>query len=404
MAKITISKETMKSTLFASLNDQGYTIRGNKFVPPVMNSKESIRAKHFQQRLERLQQEAGIFNKYGQQYLTQYFANGNQVNLNAFDPVLIQVKSQDWTSILFRLATMLWSIPVSKGYGRRLRFLVMDKSNGCLVGIIGLGDPVFNLKVRDEHIGWSATQRKEKLYHVMDAYILGAVPPYNYLMAGKYLAGLFATNEIREAFKNKYNGRKTIIEGKEKVDELVLITTTSALGKSSIYNRVSYVDAGQHKRTLLTSLGYTSGYGHFHVNDEIFLMMRTFLEERNDSYANGYEFGNGPNWRMRVIDKTMRHLGYSKLSVLHHGIQREVFACPLASNYKEFLLGNDFQPHYFDLPMSDYTNYFLNRYMVPRYIRKNDEILAFDSGQLYQQLYIDLTQKDNSREERVIGG
>jgi len=398
MPKITISKKVMKSALFESLTEQGYTIRGNNFIPPVMNDKESIRAKHSLQRIERLKQEAAVFHKYGEQYVTQYFANGDQINVDAFDPVLIQVNSEDWTSILFRIATMLWSIPVSRGYGRRLRFLVIDRSNGCLIGIIGLGDPVFNLKVRDEHIGWSANQRKDKLYHVMDAYILGAVPPYNYLMAGKYLAGLFAINEIREAFKTKYNGRTTIIEGKDKVDELVLITTTSALGRSSIYNRVNYIDAGQQKRTLLTSLGYTSGYGHFHVSEEIFSMMRTFLDERNDSYANGYKFGNGPNWRMRVIEKTIRHLGYPKLPVLHHGIQREVFICPLASNYKEFLLGEDVQPDYFDLSMADYTNYFVRRHMNQRYITKNNEILQFESQQLYEQLNYDLNQKNKRAE------
>ena len=35
------------------------------------------------------------------------------------------------------------------GFGRRLRFLVWDDSNGKLIGILAIGDPVFNLSVRD---------------------------------------------------------------------------------------------------------------------------------------------------------------------------------------------------------------------------------------------------------------
>ena len=50
---------------------------------------------------------------------------------------------------LFRAATLLWSVPVSRGYGRRMRYLVMDESNNKLIGLFALGDPVFNLKSRD---------------------------------------------------------------------------------------------------------------------------------------------------------------------------------------------------------------------------------------------------------------
>jgi len=38
---------------------------------------------------------------------------------------------------------------VSRGYGRQ-RFLIWDQSNEKLIGLIALGDPVFNLRVRDQ--------------------------------------------------------------------------------------------------------------------------------------------------------------------------------------------------------------------------------------------------------------
>src|SRR5262249_20182006 len=87
-----------------------------------------------------------------------------------------------------------------------------------------------------------------------------------------------------------------IISGKKKQAQLVMITTTSALGKSSIYNRVKL--GGQ---TYLQSIGYTQGWGHFHVPHSLFLELRSYLRERKHHYVDGHRFGDGPNWRLRTI-------------------------------------------------------------------------------------------------------
>ena len=73
----------------------------------------------------------------------------------------------------------------------------------------------------------------------MDAYVLGSVPPYNRLLGGKFIALSTISQEVREDFSNKYRGLETIIDRGKKQASLVLVTTTSALGKSSVYNRVS---------------------------------------------------------------------------------------------------------------------------------------------------------------------
>jgi hypothetical protein len=101
---------------------------------------------------------------------------------------LVKPKSDD--ELLFRYACAHWSIPVSSGYGRRLRFLVKDESNGKLIGLFGLGDPVYSMRARDEWIKWDSSAKKERLYNVMDAYVLGAVPPYASLLCGKLVAML----------------------------------------------------------------------------------------------------------------------------------------------------------------------------------------------------------------------
>lgn len=61
---------------------------------------------------------------------------------------------------------------VSSGYGRHLRFLVVDEQNDKLIGVVGLGDPVFSLADRDRWIGWDTQGKTQGLHHVMDAFAL----------------------------------------------------------------------------------------------------------------------------------------------------------------------------------------------------------------------------------------
>src|SRR5258706_95338 len=54
---------------------------------------------------------------------------------------LVQVFPKTESSRLFRYACLHWSIPISDGYGRRLRFLIFDEGNNRLMGLFALGDP-----------------------------------------------------------------------------------------------------------------------------------------------------------------------------------------------------------------------------------------------------------------------
>jgi hypothetical protein len=93
----------------------------------------------------------------------QFFASGKDVNPEKISPVLERVSSDTWQGDLFRLAALSWSVPVSNGFGRRLRYLVWDESNGKLMGLIAIGDPVLNLGVRDKFIGWDRGMRREMM-------------------------------------------------------------------------------------------------------------------------------------------------------------------------------------------------------------------------------------------------
>src|SRR5262249_37203992 len=150
--------------------------------------------------------------------------------------------TEQWHSDLFRLARLTWSLPFSRGYGRRLRFLVLDEANEKLIGVIGLQSPPLDFAARDRRFKYPNGKKIEFVNQTMDIYTLGAVPPYNRLLGGKLIALAAASNEVQESYKRKYNGRVTEMENNILPSHLVALTTTSAFGKSSIYNRLKYKD------------------------------------------------------------------------------------------------------------------------------------------------------------------
>ncbi len=62
----------------------------------------------------------------------------------------------------------------------------------------------------------------------MDTFVLGAVPPYSFLLGGKLVAMLAASNEVRAAFGRKYSGAKSVISGEEFDGRLAMLTTMKA--------------------------------------------------------------------------------------------------------------------------------------------------------------------------------
>jgi hypothetical protein len=246
-----------------------------------------------------------------------------------------------------------------------MRYLVWDDSNNKLIGLFALGDPVFNLKVRDDWIGWTVEERRQRLVDVLDAYVLGSVPPYNMLLGGKLVACLAGTAEMRQDFAAKYAKSKGLISKKRKRPSLCLVTTTSALGRSAVYNRLKL-----NGRQVFKSLGYTAGWGHFHIPDRLFASMREYLAVAKDAYANNHQYGDGPNWRLRAVRKVLSQVGMNP-ALLRHGIAREVFACTLAANALDVLKGVTIEPDYSDLPdVSTVSGWARDRWLVPRAERR----------------------------------
>lgn len=330
-------------------------------------TKESIRKLHIPQRQERSQAESALLIRHGRELLA-HFAEGSEVDPCKIAPKLVLVNKPDsLEGYLFRIATLLWSVPVSRGYGRRMRYLVMDDYNKKLMGILALGDPVFNLRCRDQWIGWSVTQRQERLSFVLDAYVLGAVQPYSSLLGSKVIGALVASPRIRDDFRMRYGNQPGLISKVKKDAHLVLATTTSALGRSSVYNRLRLQDMVEFVR-----IGMTEGWGHFLVTDEVFRKVRLVLQAFGDPYYNNYGYGQGPSWRLRALRRACTLLNLDS-NLLRHGIKREVYAIPLAANWKRVLLGLENEPDNCDQSSCLTIGVAaVKRWMIPRAERYSD--------------------------------
>jgi hypothetical protein len=342
------------------LHDLGFHRDAEGRLQPPSLDKDAYRRFHRGQREEKLTSNLAWLEK-RQDALIRSFANGTEIKPNAIRPGLILVKSGTWQSDLFRMASLYWQVPVSDGYGRRMRFLVWDRAHDKLIGIFALGDAVFNQAARDAVIGWDHNRRSAALVNLMDAYVLGAVPPYSHLLGGKLVASLIRSREVVDAFDARYGDSVGLISGQRKQARLLAVTTTSALGRSSIYNRLQL-----QGRKIFEPIGFTSGWGHFHFSGRVFDELRAYLEYAQDEYATNFEFGGGPNWRIRVIRRALERLGMDT-KLARHGFVREVFLCKIASNAETLLRGDGRRVLYGGLPtVREVSTAALNRWVIPR--------------------------------------
>ena len=337
--------------------------------------KEIVRTLHRAQREERLRTNREFIAAKAEKLLG-HFASGREIDATRISPILERVSAGTWQGDLFRLASLTWSVPVSNGFGRRMRYLVWDEHNGKLIGLIAIGDPVFNLAVRDRLIDWDTHDRSARLVNVMDAYVLGAIPPYNALLGGKLVACLLRSRDLYDDFAQTYGGSTGIISKEEKKARLLAVTTSSSMGRSSVYNRLKL--GGQQ---YLKSIGYTGGWGHFHIPDRLFAELRDYLRDIDHTYADQHRFGQGPNWRLRTTRAALSALGF-KEDMLRHGIQREVFICELAKNAAKILRTGKGKPDVGDLlTAKEISELALERWMVPRAARM-PEFKDWNSGVL----------------------
>jgi hypothetical protein len=294
-----------------------------------------------------------------------HLSDGVKVWESKIEPVIEVCRTQEQLNI-FRFFRFYWSSPYSEYVGRRIKLLIRDSAlpQRPLIGIAALGSTIVHIPDRDKWVEWDTKARTKNLVYTMDAYVLGALPPYNHILGGKLVSYLLASNEVRKIFERKYKGKLTNISQRT-ANRLACIFTTSLFGKSSQYNRVQY-----NGNLLYIPIGETRGYGTLHLADETFEAMRELLDSRNVLVPN--RFGDGPVWRMRVIRTAADLLNFDSDFLLRHSFQRAIYAVPLARNAREFLRGSEKRLRYFDFSLADLTEHWKKRWLEPR--KSNAEV------------------------------
>ncbi len=305
-----------------------------------------------------------------------YFPSPARIEPSEIDATLIPVRPRSLEERLFKIVRGYWSMPYSKGYGRRLRFLIMDRRHKAVVGIIGLQSPSADLACRDSYLGVSADDKLDTVNNTLDAYTIGATPTYAPLLAGKLVAGFLHSPVIRQEYWRTYGNKLTTQLGRRIPQPLLAITTASAFGRSSIYNRLR-----NDQMILAKPIGFTKGFGTLHL-EELYPRMVEWLKRSERHVPAG--FGNGPKVRWQNIMRTLVDLRISR-EYLEHGLKREVFIFELVHNLLDVCSkGAIADPVKFD--DAEWVSYWKRRWCLPRVVR-NPEWYECDSlGMLRQAL------------------
>ncbi len=320
-----------------------------------VNDKEDLRLAHRPSvDAERIRQREWIRENWPA--IGEVFADGRDVEVQHVRPVLIPVETQSQADI-FRMARLTWSLPYSRGYGRRLRFLVVDEHNSKLIGILGFQSPPLDFAVRDTRFTYVAGSKVEIVNQMMDAYAVGAVPPYSFMLGGKLVALAMAADEVNLQYSKVYGERRTEMENRILSPELIAVTTTSAFGRSSIYNRLTY-----NGETIVEPIGYTLGYGSFHLS-ELYPSIRQLLVENEIDPGGG--FGVGPRSIWQNYTRAFQLLGI-KERYLRHGLQREVFLVPHIRNLDEYISDTSCKIERYSRPFQSLALWWKSRWFVKR--------------------------------------
>jgi hypothetical protein len=353
----------LKESIFQSLRQSGFSIIDNKKLV-VPQNKDFIRNTHRNAVSYLREKKRDFISSWDDKILQRNIIDGRDLDLKNIIPKLIMLKNKEDNST-FNWIKMHWSIPISAGYGRRLRYLVYDEGNSAVIGIIGLADPVFGLRDRDNFIGWNSEIRKKRLKHMLDAFVLGSVPPYSMVLGGKLVASMLMSSKIPIDFMKKYKGKKAKISNEVFNGKLAAITTASALGKSSVYDRIKIPGSSQ-----FLHVGWSSGSGEFqffnNVYDEIFKLAHVNAEHLKNS-----KWGSGVRNRRTVILTGLKMLGLPD-SLLYHNIKRELFLVPLGKTAIDYLSDKSKHIAYYNSTVDDISSYALERWVLPRANRKND--------------------------------
>ena len=349
----------LRNKVIRSLRGQGFSVNGH--IAPDLTNKTQLKKIQNASRKEQISFQKNYLIKQ-LPTVEKYLVNGWDVNPNEIDLELRVVEEGSIEEKLYRWWNLSWwSVPYQKPYGRQMRFLIWDKAHNAPFGLIGLQSPVLKMSVRDNYLKIPPAELDFWVNKSMQAQRLGALPPYNQIIGGKMVALALSSNEMRDEYSKKYAKRKTVLLQRELDSDLLFITTTSAFGRSSIYNRLKY-----NEEKVAISLGYTKGSGSFHITQKLYSEIQTFLRRRR--IDTNTTFGYGPSRKVKLLDIALSLLDLKDFH--YHNITREFFLFPSVRNLNE-VISQEQSPDFYDRPFSSLATFWKNRWAIPRFHREN---------------------------------
>uniref|UniRef100_A0A6M3KZV0 Uncharacterized protein n=1 Tax=viral metagenome TaxID=1070528 RepID=A0A6M3KZV0_9ZZZZ len=306
-----------------------------------MVDKDELRAKlheaqqpYLERNKERLDRIKPLWDKY----------QINVPDFNNLDPYIQIVDgNKELLDLLFYGRMIISSFPFSGAVGRRIHYLVRNKSDDYILGLVVLMSDL-TIPIRDKHIGWDRKQMWKRMNYLMNVHLAISTPPLSQYLTGKLTALSVESKEIQEYFQKKYG------------HPLAAMTCTSLFGKSSVYNRLQGYEY----------LGLTKGHSVALVPVEIKDKMREDFKREKGKHSEVYYNEDGTIKNSYGVVK-----GFQKLQkyydVKQTENQRGTYCIPLADNYKEFLRGETDDLVQFNYPtFEELTTYWKERWLTGR--------------------------------------
>lgn len=273
---------------------------------------------------------------------SKFFATSNEVNINKIEPYLVLVEKRRDRD-LWNYALTQWRVPISEGYGRRIRFLVFDNYNDKLIGLIGLCSPFFGGGLRDTLIGWTPDYKKDRLKNCMVAFVMGAVYPYNRQnFCSKLVAMLCQSVAVQQTFKRNYS----TMTNKQ---PLAAIEAFAGFGESKIFLNTDwqYLGLTQGKKSTI----------HFNYPP----IWELIKKNADPDIVSGHNiFLDKGAWKLRVITSALTNLGFSPKRLMNIKLQRGHYFLSLLENTTEYLCSLDTAPEIYSETTEEITSHWKN--------------------------------------------
>ena len=336
------TKQALRKRIINLLHAQGFDTSGKTLRHPAVEAGDKAAIRELQSSMCRdmLAKERPMLHPRQHDILAR-FASGHEVVPEKIEPRLVYAKQGSPEHDIVDYIRLSSSVPNAAPWARSYAVLVEDGYNGKVMGAAIMAAPLIAITGRDEWVGWEREDKTQRINNVAEGSTLVSVPPYSNLLAGKLIALAAVSNECRDGWNNRYD------------TQLALMTTMSAFGRSSVYNRLKYRD----EKTFIP-VGFTKGGGTFQFDHgDLISCIRDYVK----LFKPGFDVGN----RMHVVATGLSLLGLPS-DWVYHGIYREIYVMPMASNAKDFLCGQTDVLDYIDRPFADVAAWWKERWAVPR--------------------------------------